>query len=93
MTDKAFYQTAASEVAGGQLDQALWIKVGAEMPGADNVARQAKYIQLRARELARATAGRRAKGVLRLSAQLLVALLIVLILSAVYHYIKYPDSW
>ena len=47
MTDKTFYQAAAAEVADGVIDSALWIKVGAEMPGADNVARQAKYIQLR----------------------------------------------
>jgi hypothetical protein len=52
MTDKAFYQAAAAEVAGGQIDQALWIKVTADLAGSDNLTRQAKYIQLRAQELA-----------------------------------------
>lgn len=51
MTDKSFYQAAAAEVAAGQLDSALWIKVNAEMPEAAIVARHAKYIQLRAQEL------------------------------------------
>jgi hypothetical protein len=58
MTDKSFYQAAAAEVAGGQLDPALWIKVGSEMPTADSIARQARYIQLRAREMAAESAKR-----------------------------------
>lgn len=53
MTDKSFYQAAASEVSQGQIDQALWLKVNAEFPGATAIVRQAKYIQLRAQELAR----------------------------------------
>ncbi|MDE2155542.1 MAG: hypothetical protein KGJ32_06555 [Xanthomonadaceae bacterium] len=52
MTDKTYYQAAATEVAGGQLDVALWTKVNADMPEATDLARQAKYIQLRAREMA-----------------------------------------
>ena len=51
MTDKAFYQAAAAEVANGQLDDALWIKVNAELPEATDVVKQAKYIQLRAQEV------------------------------------------
>ncbi len=54
MTDKAFYQAAAAEVADGVLDRALWIKVNAELPGASDVVQQAKYVQFRAEELARA---------------------------------------
>lgn len=57
MTHKSFYEAAVTEVAAGHLDSALWIKVSAEMPGADNSARQARYIALRAQELATANAG------------------------------------
>jgi hypothetical protein len=52
MTHKSFYQAAVAEVAAGHLDSALWIKINAEMPSADNAARQAKYIALRAQEIA-----------------------------------------
>ena len=52
MTNKVFYQAAAAEVADGALDEALWTKVTVELVGADPVARQAKYIQLRAQEMA-----------------------------------------
>lgn len=52
MTDKTYYQAAANEVAHGCIDAALWTKVNADMPGATDVVRQAKYIQLRAREMA-----------------------------------------
>lgn len=51
MTNKVFYQAAAAEVASGAIDSALWIKVNAELPEADERARQAKYIALRAQEL------------------------------------------
>ncbi len=51
MTHKSYYQTAASEVADGVLDTALWTKVNVELVGADDDVRQAKYIQLRAQEL------------------------------------------
>lgn len=57
MTHKSYYEAAAAEVAAGRLDNALWIKVNAEMPDADNSVRQAKYIALRAQELATANAG------------------------------------
>jgi len=52
MTNKLFYQIAADEVARGNIDQALWIKVVADMPVATRIQQQAKYIQLRAGELA-----------------------------------------
>ena len=52
MTDKSFYQAAAAEVSMRRVDDALWIKVCADMPQGDNASRQAKYIQLRAEELA-----------------------------------------
>ena len=52
VTHKSFYEAATAEVAAGRLDNALWIKVNAELPGADNSVRQAKYIALRAQELA-----------------------------------------
>jgi hypothetical protein len=52
MTSKVFYQSAAEEVAAGALDNALWTKVSADMPSADAMTQQAKYIQLRAQELA-----------------------------------------
>lgn len=52
MTHKSFYEAAAAEVAAGHLDNALWIKVNAEMADADNGARQARYITLRAQEMA-----------------------------------------
>lgn len=51
MTDKRFYQIAAAEVAQGQIDQALWIKVTTDMAGENNIIRQARYIQLRAQEI------------------------------------------
>lgn len=51
MTDKTYYHAAAAEVAGGHLDEALWIKVNAELPQATDVVKQAKYIQLRAQEM------------------------------------------
>ena len=54
MTDKAYYQAAAAEVADGVIDDALWIKVNAELPGTSDNVRRAKYIQLRAEELAHA---------------------------------------
>jgi len=56
VVDKVHYQAAAAEVADGNIDQALWIKVNADMPEAAGVAKQAKYIQLRAEEIARSTA-------------------------------------
>jgi len=62
MVDKTFYQAAAAEVAGGVVDQALWIKVTADMAGSDKVTRQAKYIQLRAQELAGENLKLRAKS-------------------------------
>lgn len=52
MTNKAFYQLAADEVAKGNIDQALWIKVVADMSTATKIQQQAMYIQLRAGELA-----------------------------------------
>lgn len=52
MTNKTFYQAAANEVASGHLDAALWIKVCAEMPEAETKTQQAKYIALRANEMA-----------------------------------------
>lgn len=52
MTHKTFYQLAAAEVAAGHVDDALWIKVNVELPNADDKARQAKYITLRAEEMA-----------------------------------------
>jgi hypothetical protein len=52
VTNKVFYQAAAAEVASGAIDGALWIKVNAELPEADDRARQAKYIALRAEEMA-----------------------------------------
>jgi hypothetical protein len=52
MTSKVFYRSAVDEVAGGAVDPALWTKVTADMAGADVLTRQAKYIQLRAQELA-----------------------------------------
>ena len=58
MTDKAFYQAAAAEVANGVMDHALWIKVNAELPSANHIVQQAKYIQLRAKELAHAARSR-----------------------------------
>ena len=91
MTDKKFYQDAADEVASGILDQSLWIKACAEMPDASHVAQQAKYIQLRAIELAivsakgRATeAVRKAKPIalkmIKLSIMLLVAVVALTLL-------------
>jgi hypothetical protein len=55
MAGKRFYQAAADEISAGSIDQALWVKVGADMPQAEAVARQAKYIQLRAQELSAET--------------------------------------
>ncbi|WP_147281783.1 hypothetical protein [Dyella solisilvae] len=52
MTDKTFYQAAAAEVAGGYVDLDLWAKVNAKDPNAAKIERQAKYIQLRAQEMA-----------------------------------------
>lgn len=52
MTHKTFYQLAAAEVAAGRLDDALWIKVNAELPNSDDKTRQAKYITMRAKEMA-----------------------------------------
>lgn len=51
MTNKMFYLEAANEVERNEIDQALWIKVTAEMPDAQAAQRNAKYIQLRAQEL------------------------------------------
>lgn len=62
VTHKSFYEAAAAEVAAGRLDNALWIKVNADLPGADNSARQAKYIALRAQELATEKAGDAVRG-------------------------------
>ena len=59
MTHKSFYEAAAAEVAAGHLDSALWIKVNAELPDADDNVRQAKYIALRAQEMAGETTKRR----------------------------------
>lgn len=53
MTGKAYYQNAVDEVARGHIDQALWAKVNAQYPGASPVFHQAKYIDLRAREIQR----------------------------------------
>jgi hypothetical protein len=55
MTDKRHYQTAASEVRAGKVDQALWIKVNVEYPGESSINKQAQYIRLRAVELSRQT--------------------------------------
>ncbi len=62
MTHKTHYQTAASEVAAGVLDAALWTKVNVELVGADDGVRQAKYIQLRAQELSIENARSAASG-------------------------------
>lgn len=59
MTNKVFYQAAAAEVVAGHLDEALWIKVNAELPSADDKVRQAKYVALRAEEMAVESAKRR----------------------------------
>lgn len=53
MVDKSFYQAASDEVAGGKVDAALWVKINADMPEASDLTKQAKYIQLRAEEIAR----------------------------------------
>lgn len=52
MVDKAFYSQATEEVAAGQMDQALWIKICTEHAHEAPVMRQAKYIQQRARDIA-----------------------------------------
>lgn len=52
MTDKIYYQQAASELEAGQIDQALWVKVEAEHPEASKTVQRAIYIKLRAQELA-----------------------------------------
>lgn len=65
MTSKVFYQAAAAEVAAGHLDEALWIKVNAEIPSADDKVRQAKYVALRAEEMAVESAKHRVKDVWR----------------------------
>ena len=62
MVDKVHYQAAAAEVADGNIDQALWIKVNSDMPEATGIAKQAKYIQLRAQELSIENAKGHAKG-------------------------------
>lgn len=62
MTHKSFYEAAAAEVAVGHVDTALWIKACAEMPGADDSARRAKYVALRAQELATERANAVARG-------------------------------
>ena len=51
MAHKTYYQTAASEVADGTIDTALWTKVNVDFVGTTDDVRQAKYIQLRAQEL------------------------------------------
>ncbi len=51
MAHKTYYQTAASEVADGTIDTALWTKMNVDFVGATDDVRQAKYIQLRAQEL------------------------------------------
>lgn len=65
MTDKTYYQAAAAEVAQGCIDKALWIKVSADLPAAEPRVKQAKYIQLRAQELAAESVGHRALGFVR----------------------------
>jgi hypothetical protein len=62
MTNKLFYQLAADEVAQSNIDQGLWIKVVADMPTASKIQQQAKYIQLRAGELAVQSAVTRVAG-------------------------------
>lgn len=62
MPSKLFYQRAVDEVSNGTIDQALWIKVVADMPSADKVTQQAKYIQLRAKELSYESATTTAAG-------------------------------
>lgn len=51
VTDKRFYQAAASEAHAGNIDPSLWIKVNAELPNATDAEKQACYIRLRAVEL------------------------------------------
>jgi len=51
MTDKRFYQAAASEAHAGDIDPSLWIKVNAELPKGTEAEKQAYYIRLRAVEL------------------------------------------
>ena len=97
MTDKRFYQDAADEVASGILDQSLWIKACAEMPDASHVAQQAKYIQLRAIELAIASAKGRATDVARKAKPIalkIVRLSILLLFAvvAVTLFIVYPTN-
>lgn len=95
MTDKRFYQNAADEVASGILDKSLWIKVCAEMPDADRVVQQSKYIQLRANELAIANAKNKAISIGRAVPPMagkivrsLIKLLIVTVIVSVF--IVYP---
>lgn len=65
MTHKAFYQAAADEVAEGRVDKALWIKVCADCPGDESKMQQAKYIALRAREMAQESGLSHAQDVLK----------------------------
>lgn len=87
MTNKLFYQQAAAEIAEGNMDQALLIKVKAHMPTAAKDHQQARYIQLRAREFAIESARKRAvdsvplfKRVLAVS---LSAAAVILVISGV----------
>jgi hypothetical protein len=50
--NKIYYQQAAAEAASGHVDQALWVKIRADNPDAEDVALQARYIQARAKEMA-----------------------------------------
>jgi hypothetical protein len=52
VTNKKFYKIAADEFVSGAVDHALWTKVEADLPGLNAEIRNAKYIQLRAQELA-----------------------------------------
>jgi len=84
MTHKSYYEAAAAEVTAGHLDSALWIKVNADMPNADNGARQAKYIALRAQELAAENTEQSIRRWIPRSriAQLLATVVIAVVVSA-----------
>lgn len=83
MTHKTFYQLAAAEVAAGHIDDALWIKVNAELADADDKARQAKYIILRAEEMAVESAKSRMRHWVPHSVGTWIAYLIVAFVVAV----------
>ncbi len=50
--NKVFYQQAAAEAALGRVDRALWVKIRADNPDADETSLHARYIRARAEELA-----------------------------------------